>query len=193
VAIFRLSSSNLHESRQPADYLHHMAASHENTPTTKDATLIRSGRLRTAPIVWINGVAHVPLGGSYGSPKERTKLRRSITSWVRGQQDSVALEHGTSRLRWHGVSLRLTPLQFRVVSVLAAARGGVVARDQLLLEAWGHVPATKGSELVRAQIAGIRRALRGAGLADRLVQNVWGGSYRLAVPIAEASPPNADA
>ena len=154
----------------------------------EDHTAHGPRRPAVSAIVWINGIPHVPLGGNYGSRRERARLRRTMASWIHGQQEGVVLEHSAGAIHWHGVSVHLTPLQFRVVSILVAAKGAMVSRDELLLQAWGHLPAQKGDELVRAQIAGIRRALRSAGLADRLIQNVWGGSYRLAVPVDDTPP-----
>ena len=50
------------------------------------------------------------------------------------------------------------------------------------MQAWGYIPASRGDDLLRAHIAGVRRALRNEGLPASLIQNVWGGSYRLAIP-----------
>ncbi len=144
------------------------------------------GRFGAKAIVWINGIPYAPLWGSFSSRRDRTRLRRSLVAGRRGLDQQVALDHAANVVEWRGASVRLTPHQFRIVASLVAANGTAVHRNQLLMQAWGHIPASRGDDLLRAHIAGVRKALRNVGLPASLIQNVWGGSYRLALPKDEA-------
>jgi DNA-binding response OmpR family regulator len=132
-------------------------------------------------IVWINGVPHVPLRGVTQSRISRSRLRKAVAEWSRRQTEEVVLDDASNSLLWRGVSVRLTPLQYRLASCLFAARGSPVSSRELQRKLWGQQPTPNGDELVRAHVAGLRRSLRRAGLPQHLVENVWGGFYRLPI------------
>ena len=164
--------------RTHEDFEQHLSADHN-----------RRGYRRAAigRIVWINGVPHVPLWGSYSTRRERIRLRRTMSQWYRSQHDGVVLDPASGILQWQGVAVHLTPHQFGVLSCLVAARGASVPRDQIFLKAWGYIPLHRSDDVLRSHIAGLRRALRNAHLSDRLIQNVRGGNYRLAVPVRDSA------
>src|SRR5437660_12308730 len=59
-----------------------------------------------------------------------------------------------------GSEARLTPIQFRLLSVLARARGRPVAKEDLLAEVWGFAYDTN---LVEVHVRGLRRRLEPLG------------------------------
>ncbi len=78
-----------------------------------------------------------------------------------------------------GKPVHLTPIEFRLLSVLARCRGALVRREQLLQEIWGAVP--RQSDHLRVHIAALRRKLEVAPERPRLIRTVARLGYRLAI------------
>jgi two-component system KDP operon response regulator KdpE len=94
----------------------------------------------------------------------------------------VNLVHKEAHL--NGNLLRLTPLEFGILKILAENFGRIVTQNQLLERAWPGQPAT-GSEVLRVHIAHIRKKL---GAGPPVILNEAGIGYRLvgAFPAEEA-------
>lgn len=76
-----------------------------------------------------------------------------------------------------GKPVHLTPLEFRLLTLLARSRGAVVRREQLLREIWGAEAAHR--EHLRVQIAALRKKLEvEPGKPCRLI-TIAGVGYRL--------------
>jgi len=74
----------------------------------------------------------------------------------------------------------------RLVEALALADGGLVTRERLLVEVFGHAPAST-SRTVDATMGRLRLALSAVGLPADAIQTVYGEGYRLlANPVATA-------
>ncbi len=63
-----------------------------------------------------------------------------------------------------GLPLRLSPKEFRLLVVLAEAKGGVVSQRELYRKAWDEEPAVGSPATVRVHLGRIRRKLERAGL-----------------------------
>ncbi len=78
----------------------------------------------------------------------------------------------------HGERLDLTPLEFKVLQVLAERARRVLTREQLLDEAWGY-DYHGDQRVVDAVIKRLRAKLREAAPDDPLIETVRGVGYKL--------------
>jgi DNA-binding response OmpR family regulator len=78
----------------------------------------------------------------------------------------------------HGERLDLTPLEFKVLEVLARRARHVLTREQLLDEAWGY-DYHGDQRVVDAVIKRLRAKLREAAPDDPLIETVRGVGYKL--------------
>ncbi|HXF48367.1 MAG TPA: response regulator transcription factor [Verrucomicrobiae bacterium] len=80
-----------------------------------------------------------------------------------------------------GKSLFLTPIQFRLLYVLASQKGRVMSRSELLDRVWGF-DAVLTDRVVDAQIKRLRQTLRRVLGEDRYIKTVRGAGYRFTAP-----------
>jgi two-component system alkaline phosphatase synthesis response regulator PhoP len=78
----------------------------------------------------------------------------------------------------HGEHLDLTPLEFKVLQVLAERARRVLTREQLLDEAWGY-DYHGDQRVVDAVIKRLRAKLREAAPDDPLIETIRGVGYKL--------------
>jgi DNA-binding response OmpR family regulator len=78
-----------------------------------------------------------------------------------------------------GTPLELSPREFAILACLAARRGEVVSRDQLLQVVWGYetLPLTRTVDM---HIAKLRRKIEPDPAAPSVIVTVHGVGYRLA-------------
>jgi two-component system, OmpR family, KDP operon response regulator KdpE len=129
-----------------------------------------------------------PFGFAELLARMRAALRRARNP--EGAEQSV-LAHGPLRidLARHRVELdgrevRLTPIEFRLLAVLARHAGRVVTHRQLLTEVWGPQSAAE-TQYLRVYLTHLRRKLEPDPVRGRIFHNEAGVGYRLEV----ASPP----
>ena len=91
----------------------------------------------------------------------------------------ITLDRSSHELRGDGVSVQLTPTEFRLVQYLAHRRGTIVSSEELLEKVWEFFPGTGSSELVRSHVRNLRSKLRIATGGAELVQTVPRRGYRL--------------
>ena len=92
----------------------------------------------------------------------------------------ISLDRSSHELRGDGVSVQLTPTEFRLVQYLAQRRGTIISTEELLEKVWEFFPGTGSSELVRSHVRNLRGKLRIATGGAELVQTVPRRGYRLA-------------
>ena len=84
----------------------------------------------------------------------------------------------------HGRDAGLTPLEFRLLTALAADYGEVVPREEISLAVWGE-PLRPGSRSVDVLVRRLRRKVDESGGEFTFIQTVTGEGYRmLALPRA---------
>jgi DNA-binding response OmpR family regulator len=106
----------------------------------------------------------------------------------------IALDPGLGGARLDGRPVPLTPSEYHLLAALIEARGGVVSREQLVLQSRGQ--ARSGLPLVRAVDAGIRSLRRKLGDDPRepkLLQSIRGFGYRLSPSDGNDAPGIAEA
>jgi DNA-binding response OmpR family regulator len=83
--------------------------------------------------------------------------------------------------QWYGeVEFELTPLQHRLLAVMAAEPCRVFARDELVAEVWRR---PRRADAVKVSVSRLRRALVAAGApGDRFVVSVHGVGWALTRP-----------
>lgn len=76
-------------------------------------------------------------------------------------------------------SLDLTPIEFRMLVLLAQHRGQVLSREQILYQIWGHGSQPYGEEMVNVHVCRLRRKVEGDPFRPSLIVTVRGLGYRL--------------
>lgn len=91
---------------------------------------------------------------------------------------------------WLGPSpIHLAPLQRRLLVALVHQRGQVLSREKLLQEVWGHDHVSEVS--ISRTVHGLRRVLAAGPLGPDVIRTIYGGGYRLEVPVHAMEPDNA--
>jgi two-component system response regulator VicR len=83
-------------------------------------------------------------------------------------------------VRWDGVTVELTALEFELLYTLARHEGQVLSREQLLMQVWGY-DYYGDLRVVDAAIKRLRAKLRQAAPGAELINTVRGVGYRLTV------------
>ena len=107
-----------------------------------------------------------PRGDSDGTPAE-TRL----------EFDGLTVDPGDREVSVDGAPVRLTALEFDLLSVLASRPGFVFSRSRLLERVWG-ADYFGGGHVVDVHVANLRKKLRDDPAAPRYVETVRGVGYR---------------
>jgi DNA-binding response OmpR family regulator len=108
----------------------------------------------------------------------RTRLERRAPGILRHR--ALAVDPEEHRAWLDGRELDLTPLEFRLITLLAERSGRLVRHDELLRRAWGPEYAGE-QQLLRSAIHGLRRKLRTQEAldGDDYIVAEYGLGYRL--------------
>jgi DNA-binding response OmpR family regulator len=109
-------------------------------------------------------------------------LRRTCQSNQKQREDHVQageldLDLHSFEVRKDGQQIRLTPLEFRILHILAANKGRVVPYDRLIEYAWGHDGGSPSHLKIR--ICSIRKKLGLPVSGDAGIKAVVGTGYTL--------------
>jgi DNA-binding response OmpR family regulator len=105
----------------------------------------------------------------------RAAHQEAPASTLRIGDAQVDFDRGEVRIG--GTATPLTPLEFKLLKLFAAARGRILSRDQLISGAWG--PGTFVSDrVVDNHIGSLRRKLEPDAAEPRHILNVRGLGYR---------------
>lgn len=125
-----------------------------------------------------------PFGVNELLARLRVALRRSAGSEATSGQIVVGpLEVDVPRhsVRMRGEPVHLTPIEFRLVLVLAKHAGRVLTHQQILREVWGPNAASQ-NQYLRVYMTHLRRKLEEDPARPRLLLNEPGVGYRLRDP-----------
>lgn len=89
--------------------------------------------------------------------------------------EDLVLDPDRFEARWKGKVLDLTSTEFRILHLLAAKKGRVLTREQILDELWGHEKIVL-DRTVDVHIKNLREKL---GQAAPLVKNIRGVGYKV--------------
>lgn len=86
----------------------------------------------------------------------------------------VVIDEATRTVEQGGVAVHLTATEFDLLYALAAARGAVLTREQLLNRVWGYRDGS-GARTVDSHVRAVRRKL-----GDDLIRTVYAVGYAIA-------------
>ena len=100
---------------------------------------------------------------------------------------STALRHDATgqRILYGGQPLDLTRMEYGILARLLAAKGGILARDQLLDAVWGQASESL-ERTVDTHIKTLRQKLKARGMTPDPVQTHRGMGYALVITAGEA-------
>jgi DNA-binding response OmpR family regulator len=110
-------------------------------------------------------------------------LRRTPQSTHAENYDDgvLAIDYASRSVVFHGLPVRLTPLEFRLLAAFARHAGQVLSADQLIEQGWGHAAGVSRDQ-VKLYVSYLRRKL-GTGPGDsQPIQTVRGFGYRYSSP-----------
>jgi two-component system KDP operon response regulator KdpE len=123
----------------------------------------------------------------FGVPELLARMRVALRHAARSgsgadaervQCGPVAIDLGARRVTRDGEPVHLTPIEFKLLSVLARNAGKVVTQKQLLEEVWG--PHSRGdAQYLRVYMTHLRRKLQPPPGRGRLFTTEAGVGYRL--------------
>jgi two-component system KDP operon response regulator KdpE len=94
--------------------------------------------------------------------------------------DGLELDLAAHTVRVDGAEIHLTPIEFKLLRVLAVNRGRLITHRSLLIEVWGPEYADD-VQVLRVHIANLRRKIEpGGGEAPRYIRTDPGVGYRFA-------------
>ena len=133
-----------------------------------------------------------PFGFAELLARMRVALRRAAR--VEAPEESVLtqgplrIDLGRRRVELHGAEVHLTPIEFRLLAVLARHAGRVVTHRQLLTEVWGP-QAAEETQYLRVYLTHLRRKLEPGPSRGRIFHNEAGVGYRLEIASPEEPTP----
>jgi two-component system, OmpR family, KDP operon response regulator KdpE len=121
----------------------------------------------------------------FGVPELLARLRVQLRRQAQGGSDApllafgdFVLDRGERRLIKRGEPLHLTPIEYRLLTALAAQPGRVLTHAQLLTAVWGP-GHQQDHHYLRVHLANLRKKLEDDPAAPRWLQTETGVGYRL--------------
>jgi two-component system KDP operon response regulator KdpE len=128
----------------------------------------------------------------FGFPELLARLRVALRRCQDPLQGSgpfvcgyLQIDFEARRVLSDGIEVHLTPIEFRLLSVLARHAGKVVTQKQLLTEVWGPHSVEHG-EYLRVYMTHLRRKLEPGAGRTRIFRTEAGVGYRLECAEREA-------
>jgi two-component system KDP operon response regulator KdpE len=133
-----------------------------------------------------------PFGFAELLARMRAALRRAAQPEGTGEsvlvQGPLKIDLARRRVELHGEEVHLTPIEFRLLAVLARHAGRVVTHRQLLTEVWGPQSAEE-TQYLRVYMTHLRRKLEPDPARSRIFHNEVGVGYRLQLTSPPESSP----
>jgi two-component system KDP operon response regulator KdpE len=126
-----------------------------------------------------------PFGADELKARVASVLRRAAMPAVGTERSDftdgeLIIDHSAHTVRVRGVPVSLTPLEYRMLSVLSGHRGQVLSQDRLLDLVWGVDAVEAAPESVRLCVSHLRHKIEANPRRPRLVETVRGFGYRYA-------------
>ena len=97
------------------------------------------------------------------------------------------LEHTATK---DGKDLNLTPMEFELLFMLAAAAGEAIGRSSLLKNVWGYVVFSGDTRLVNVHVQRLRAKVEDDPENPQIVQTVRGIGYKFVAPLNNEPAPS---
>lgn len=117
------------------------------------------------------------------SPREvvarvKAVLRRASPSALAAQVSGLQIDEDGHQASINGKPLKLSPVEFALLSRLAAHPGRVYSRDQLMSSIYSDYRIVS-DRTVDTHVKNLRRKLEESGSGNDLIESVYGVGYRL--------------
>ena len=119
------------------------------------------------------------------SPRELAARVRAVLRRLPGARGPEMIEHGELTLNFlkheaflAGKSLNLTPVEFKLLGVLAREPGRVFSRAQIIEKAFGH-DFDSFDRTIDVHILNLRRKIEPDSRHPRYIKTVYGAGYKL--------------
>ena len=93
--------------------------------------------------------------------------------------NDLVLEQATAQVRRGEELISLTPIEFRLLNVLARHRGQALTRAQIVEEVWGYAPYLESEKTVNVHIRRLREKIELKPEQPSLILTVPGIGYRM--------------
>ena len=115
----------------------------------------------------------------------RAQLRRAYGDYSSAESSTVVindlvLEQATGQVRRGEEFISLTPIEFRLLNVLARHRGQALTRAQIVEAVWGYAPDLESEKTVNVHVRRLREKIELKPEQPSLILTVPGIGYRLA-------------
>ncbi len=113
--------------------------------------------------------------------ERHVRERNADTAAARIEVGELAIDLATRQVTRAGAEVHLTPIEYKLLSVLALHLGKVITHRQLLREVWGaaHV---ESPQYLRIYMRALRRKIEADPARPKLLLTEVGVGYRLALP-----------
>ncbi len=125
-----------------------------------------------------------PFGTSELMARVRTALRHSLSAPERGSSAAgtlmiggLELDFARRRISLDGRVIHLTPIEYKILALLAQNAGKVLTHDAIIREVWGSL--TDESHTLRVNMANIRRKIETNPGAPQYILTEVGVGYRM--------------
>ena len=114
----------------------------------------------------------------------RAQLRRAYGDYSSAESSTVVindlvLEQATGQVRRGEELISLTPIEFRLLNVLARHRGQALTRAQIVEAVWGYAPDLESEKTVNVHIRRLREKIELKPEQPSLILTVPGIGYRM--------------
>ncbi|MCL2570814.1 MAG: response regulator transcription factor [Defluviitaleaceae bacterium] len=128
-----------------------------------------------------NDVLTMPIGSPEHLARIRAALRYSPTTpgCINGgefKSQGLYINYSNRTVEVDGKAIHLTPIEFRIVTLLTINPGKVLTHDQIISEIWG--PYNSDNLVLRVNMANIRRKIEKNPAAPKYILTEVGVGYR---------------
>jgi len=124
----------------------------------------------------------LPFGSAEHFARIRAALRNSGVRMSTGSMyncGGLSIDFSSRKVNVRGKDVNLTPIEFRILTLLARNTGKVLTHEQIINEIWG--PLNSDTLVLRVNMANIRRKLETNPATPEFVLTEMGVGYRMAV------------
>lgn len=129
--------------------------------------------------------AHDFIGLPFGTVEHLARIEAAIRNTALRRKTGAAYEANglkiifdTREIWVRGEPVRLTPIEFRLLTLLATNAGKVCTHEELIADVWG--PYTTDNLVLRVNMANIRKKIEEDTAKPKIIQTETGIGYRIA-------------
>ena len=123
----------------------------------------------------------------FGSSEHRARIRAAIRdtalrpkAGAEFETDGLRIVFDSRDVYARGKHVKMTPIEFRLLTLLAMNAGKVVTHEELITDVWG--PYTNENLVLRVNMANIRKKIEENPSEPKIIQTETGVGYRMIAP-----------